>query len=173
MPKTKNLLRPEQINDTKGEVSRLERMLDDPRAVLEDPKMAAKQLHNMKKILHEETPTEYSGLEKDNAEGGRARVKLARWAADRRGPQGPIEEIDPVEDLRDRLTVDGRVEPDSGAPARLWAELPRRDADVFLEPYRLRRLEVRAHTASREGRRRAAYPESQGYTEYRSRIERA
>lgn len=67
MPKTKNLLRPEQINDTKGEVSRLERMLDDPRAVLEDPKMAAKQLHNMKKILHEETPTEYSGLEKDNA----------------------------------------------------------------------------------------------------------
>ena len=67
MEPVKNLLRPEQIRDTQDEANRLENMLGDPRAVLEDPKMAAKQLHNMKKILHEETPQAYSECEIDTA----------------------------------------------------------------------------------------------------------
>jgi len=62
-----NLLRPEQILETQSEADRIEGMLNDPRAPVEDRPMATRQLHNMKKMLHEQVPRDYSSDEIDSA----------------------------------------------------------------------------------------------------------
>lgn len=62
-----NLLRPAQVDETKDEVARIEGMLGDPKAQIEDRPLAQKQLNNMKKVLHEQTPTPFDDAAIDAA----------------------------------------------------------------------------------------------------------
>lgn len=64
---TPNLLRPEQIRETQGEVHRIDGMLKDPRAQVEDRPAAMRQLKNMQNLLETQVPVEYAGAVKDAA----------------------------------------------------------------------------------------------------------
>jgi hypothetical protein len=66
MSPVQNLLRPEQIAETKDEVFRIEGMLNDPRAQVDRP-VAMRQLQSMKNVLETQTPKEYDVGVKDFA----------------------------------------------------------------------------------------------------------
>jgi len=62
-----NLLRPEQVLETKSEVSRIEGMLNDPKGAVQDKPAAIRQLQSMNNMLETQTPKEYDVTVKDAA----------------------------------------------------------------------------------------------------------
>lgn len=97
---TTNLLRPAQVEDTKNEVSRIEAMLDDPKAQVEDRPLAHKQLQNMKKVLHEQVPTAFSEQEIDAAAKQEEKLRtdmvedgMPTQAEMRKCPPGAVEKL--------------------------------------------------------------------------------
>ncbi len=95
-----NLLRPEQVLDTKDEIARIDGMLNDPRAAVEDRNTAVRQLNNMKKMLDDQSPTEFPSEAKDAAARRERELKnmmvtdgMPTQAEMRKAPPGAVNKL--------------------------------------------------------------------------------